>query len=72
MVAQLQGCRRAEAGVVAAPRTEDQRTAVQYNCAERPKGQVCGTAVQRGPEDGCVGREAQRMAVQTEGPRGWL
>ena len=56
---------RAEAGVVAAPRTEAQRMAVQKDCAERPRGQLCGTAVQA---------EAQRMAVQTEGPRGrhWL
>ena len=48
MAARLQE-NRAEAGVVAAPRTETQRTAVQ---------------------DSCAGREAQRMTVQTEGPRG--
>ena len=44
---------RVEAGVVAAPRTEAQRMAVQ---------------------DDCAGKEAQRTAVWTEGPRGrdWL
>ena len=38
---------REEAGVVAAPRTEAQRMAVQDDCAERPRGRLCG---QRGPE----------------------
>ena len=63
---------RTMAAVVAAPRTEAQRTAVRDSCAERPRGWLCG---QRGPEDSCVGqlcREAWRMAVQTEGPRGRL
>ena len=47
---------RAEAGVVAVPRTEAQRMAVQDDCAERPRGQLCGMTVQRGLEDGCVGQ----------------
>ena len=47
MVAGLQGCRRAEPEVVAVQRTEAQRTAVWEDCAERPRGQLCG---QRGPE----------------------
>ena len=38
---------RAEAGVVAALRTEAQRTAVRDGCAERPGGWLCR---QRGPE----------------------
>ena len=33
---------RAEAGVVAAPRTVVQRTAVQDDCAERPRGNKVG------------------------------
>ena len=37
---------REEAGVVAAPRTDAQRTAVRDDCAERPGGRVCGMAVQ--------------------------
>ena len=48
MAARLQES-RAEAGVVAALRTEAQRTAVW---------------------DDCGGREAQKMAVGAEGPRG--
>ena len=74
MAARLQES-RAEAGVVAAPRTEAQRMAVRDNCAERPRGWLCGTTVQRGPEDGCVNRGAQRMAVWddcAERPRGHL
>ena len=51
---------------MAAPRAEAQRRAVQDNCAERPRGWLCGMAVQ----EGCAGREAHRTAVQTEGPRG--
>ena len=35
---------RAEAAVEAALRTEAQRMAVQDNCAERPRGQLCRTA----------------------------
>ena len=57
---------RAEAGVVAALRTEAQKMALWDSCA----GWLCR---QRGLEDGCVGqlcREAQRTAVRTEGPRG--
>ena len=38
---------RAEAGVVAAPRTEAQRMAVQDDCVERLGGLLCE---QRGPE----------------------
>ena len=57
--------------MVAAPRTEAQRTAVQDDYAERPRGQLYGTTVQRGPENGCVGRLC-RKAVQAERPRGWL
>ena len=51
--------------MVAAPRTDAQRTAVRDDCAERPRGSLYKTAVQA---------EAQRTAVQTEGPRGrdWL
>ncbi|KAK2506555.1 hypothetical protein MC885_011616, partial [Smutsia gigantea] len=45
MAARLQES-RAEAGVVAAPRTEAQRMAVQDDCAERPRGWLCGTTVQ--------------------------
>ena len=63
---------RAEAGVVAGPRTEARRTTVRDDCAEGPGGWLCGTAVQSGPEDGCADRGAQRTAVQTEGPIGWL
>ena len=57
---------RAEAGVVAAPRTEAQKTAVWDDCAEMPRGRLCGVTVW----DGCAGREAQRTAVWTEEPRG--
>ena len=32
--------------MVAAPRTEAQRTAVWDSCAERPREWLCGTAVQ--------------------------
>ena len=45
MAARLQES-RAEAGVVAALRTEAQRTAVWDDCAERPRGWLCGAAVQ--------------------------
>ena len=46
-MAGLKGCRRAEAEMVAVPRTEAQRTVVWDDCAERPRGQLCG---QRDPE----------------------
>ena len=62
---------RAEAGVVAAPRTEAQRMAVWDDCAEKPRGQLYGTTVQ----DGYAGSEAQRTAVRdgcAEKPRGQL
>ena len=45
-MAGLQGCRRAEAGVVAVRRTEAQRMAVWDNCAEGTRGRLCRTAVQ--------------------------
>ena len=54
---------RAEAGVVAAPKTEAWRMAVWDNCAKRPGGQRCGTAVQRSPEDSCADRGAQRQRL---------
>ena len=50
---------RAEAGVVGVLRTEAQRMVVWDDCAERPGGQLCKTAVQRGPEDGCAERGAR-------------
>ena len=51
MAARLQES-RAEAGVVAAPRTEAQKTAVWDDCADRPGGQLCRTAVwTEGPRD---------------------
>ena len=37
---------RAEVGVVAAQRTEARSTAVQDDCAEWPRGQLCGMVVQ--------------------------
>ena len=54
---------RAEAGVVVVPRTEAQRTAMLDNCAERPRGQLCGTAVHRSPEDGYADRGAQKQRL---------
>ena len=54
---------RAEAGVVAALRTEAQRMSVWDNCAERPRGRLCGTTVQRGPEDSYADRGAQRQRL---------
>ena len=61
-VAQLQES-QAEAGVVAALRTEAQRTAVRDGCAERPRGQLCGMTVQT---EGPRGRDwlvAYRLAL---------
>ena len=54
---------RAEAGVVAAPRTEAQRMAVWDRGAERSRGRLYGMTVQRGPEVGCADREAQRQRL---------
>ena len=48
---------REEAGVVAVPRTEAQRTAVWDGCAERPRGWLCGMTVQA---ERPGGREAWR------------
>ena len=59
MAARLQES-RAEAGVVAAPRTEAQRTAVWDDCAERPRGWLCG---QRGPEADTGLLHAGRLAL---------
>ena len=51
---------RVEAGVVAVLRTEAQRMAVQDNCAERPGGWLCGTAVWTEGPRGWLCRVAQR------------
>ena len=65
-MAGLQGCRRAEAGVVAVRRTEAQRMAVWDDCAEGTRGRLCRTAVQAEKPRGRL----CRIAVQTERRRG--
>ena len=54
---------RAEAGVVAAPRIEAQRAAVWDDCIERPRGWLCGIAMQTEEPKGRDWLAACRLAL---------
>ena len=62
MVARLQEI-KAGTAVVAVPRTEAQRMGAWDTCAKARRMAVWHD---------CADTGAQRMAVRTEGPRGWL